>query len=190
MKNKIFLSFVMVFAFYIPALATANKATSNKYKAVEATEKDPLLFKGLPFPQRQNISAGLGVDYFDSFGIQTRYAYRIIDDGFIDDVNDSFYIEGGLGLTMYGSVNSNPSVTGFNVLASVRWDFQYNPEWTMFADLGFGINSVSKVKNGDVPGGGFFPAIGVGTIYSMNETTGIRFDLSYQFLGLGIFYRF
>ncbi len=173
-------------------LVTERISATNKYNSVEQKEqdKDEMLFKGLPFPQQQNASLGIGIDYFDSLGIQSRYAYRILDKGFIEDVNDSFYIEGGAGLTFYGTINSQTHVTGFNLIATARWDFQYNPEWTMFADLGFGFNPVSKVDNKDVPGGGFFPAIGVGTIYSVTDTMGIRFDLSYQFLGIGLLYRF
>lgn len=198
MKNLKFLSLLLLLssASYAEPIMTDDLQTekvsaTNKYKSVDQKEdSDSMLFKGLPFAQKQNISAGIGVDYFDSLGVQTRYAYRILDTGFIDDVNDSFYLEGGAGLTFYGTVNSQTHVTGFNLIATARWDFQYNLEWTMFANLGFGFNAVSKVENRDVPGGGFFPAIGVGTVYSVTEEMGIRFDLSYQYLGIGLLYRF
>lgn len=176
---------------YNDNLVSERVSASNKYKTIDQKEdSDSMLFKGLPFIHKQNISAGIGINYFDSLGVQTRYAYRILDNGFVDDVNDSFYIEGGAGLTFYGTVNSQTHVTGFNLLATARWDFQYNLEWTLFANLGFGFNGISKVQNRDVPGGGFFPAIGVGTVYSVTDEMGIRFDLSYQYLGIGLLYRF
>ena len=106
------------------------------------------------------------------------------------DINNSLFIEGGVGLTMYGTVKNHGGTTGFAFLVDGRWDFQLNKEWTLFGELGFGYNAVSGVDTGDVTGGGLFPAIGAGAMYNFAPEWAIRADLSYQFFGAGVVYRF
>ena len=164
-----------------------HAADGVKYKSVEADEASSSSdhFHGKMASDKNDLALGLGLDFFDSFGIQTRYAYRFLDEGFIENVSDAIYFEGGMGLTFYGN-----SVSGFNLLATARWDFQYDPKWILFADLGFGFNAISGAGKHDVRGGDFFPAIGSGVIYNFNQQNGARFDLSYQFLGLSYVKRF
>ncbi len=169
------------------ASTSAFAAEAVKYKSVEGEEisskTDP--FHGPMASKKADLSVGAGLDFFDSFGLQARYAHRFLDEGFIENVSDAIYFEGGMGVTFYGN-----NMSGFNLLATARWDFQYDPKWILFADIGFGFNAISGGGNHDVTGGGFFPAIGSGVIYNFNEDNGARFDLSYQFLGLSYVKRF
>jgi hypothetical protein len=71
-----------------------------------------------------------------------------------------------------------------------RWDFQLDKDWIFFFTLGVGYNSVSKVDDDAVTGGGFKPMGGVGAMYNVNSELAIRLDFSYQFFGLGALYRF
>lgn len=177
-------------------VAQSKKQSQPVYKSVESPEEsssggDADYFQGKPPEQMQNVFAGLGYNYVDAFGLQARYAARILENGFIEGLNDPFYLEGGLGLTFYGTVKGTRGVTGFNFVATGRWDFQMDELWTFFANLGFGFNSISAgLKAEDVKGGGFFPAAGVGAMFNLTPEVAVRADLSYQFLGAGLLYRF
>lgn len=165
------------------------------YKSVENPDEQSSgggdYFEGKPPVHAQNIFGGLGVDFFESFGIQARYAYRVLTDGLIEGLNNPLYLEGGLGMTFYGTQVGKRGVTGFNVVLTGRWDFQMDEQWIFFADAGFGVTAVSSgLKADDVRGGGFFPAVGVGAMFNINQDTAVRADVSYQFLGAGLLYRF
>jgi opacity protein-like surface antigen len=156
-----------------------------KYKAVDE-EPASTAFKGNPYPQDNNVFLGAGLNYFSSAGLQARYAYKLIDKGFIPDINNSFYIEGGLGLTFY----QTPSATGISFMVMGRWDFQLDKTWTFFGDLGFGVSSVSNNQGSNVSGGGAFPCVGVGAMYNLADDWAVRGDISYQFFGAGVLHRF
>ena len=120
------------------------KPAQPRYKSVDASEsRGSDYFKGSPFPQTNNLFAGLGLNYFDAFGLQARYAGRVVDKGFVPDLNNSVYIEGGVGLTFYGSVKGK-SVMGFGFMVAGRWDFQMDEMWTFFGTVGLGFNAVTE----------------------------------------------
>lgn len=171
------------------AFAQNDPAYHAKHKSIEAEEPEKEYFKGNPFPQDNNFFVGIGADFFDSFGIQTRYAARLLKHGFIPNVNDSFFFEGGFGMTFYGT-HRNEDVIGFNFTFTGRWDFQMDSRWTLFSDLGFGFNAVSGIDHDAVKGGAVFPCVGVGAMFNFNSAWALRGDLSYQFLGFGILHRF
>jgi hypothetical protein len=169
------------------------KAKSAPYKSVEdeaVSDESTEAWKGKPFPQTNNFFFGAGLNYFDNLGFQGRYAVRLMPQGPIPDMTNSIWFEGGLGLTFYGTKRAQTGVTGIDAVVTGRWDFQLDPNWTFFGDLGVGYNAVSNDRQDDVKGGGFFPAVGVGVIASITVDWAIRADLSYQFLGLGLSHRF
>lgn len=158
-----------------------------RYKSVEQEDHSSSTSSS---EYHQNFFAGLGFDYFDAFGIQGRYAVRVLD-GLIEDISNPLYLEGGLGMTFYGDVKGKRGVSGFNFVVTGRWDFPLDSEWTLFADVGFGFNAVSSgLTAQDVHGGGFFPAAGVGGMYNFTSNWAARVDLSYQFIGAGAQYSF
>lgn len=172
--------------------AQPTKPEQPRYRSVEPSDHssdEP--FEGVPPVQEQNFFGGLGYDYFDSFGLQARYALRVLTDGLFEGLNDPIYLEGGLGLTVYGDTKGKKGVTGFNFVVTGRWDFQLDQAWVFFAGAGFGFNAISSgLLAEDVAGGGFFPAIGVGAVYNLTPEWGLRADVSYQFLGAGLTHRF
>ena len=176
-------------------VAQSHKKAKPKevaFKSVEEKEEPTsTAFKGAPVPQSNEIYVGTGFNYWNSFGLQARYAARLLDKGFIPDLNNPFYLEGGIGLTLYGTQGGQSGVTGFNFIVTGRWDFQMDPSWIFFANLGFGFNAVSSGQSSAVRGGGLYPAAGVGAIYNLGGTDwAARADFSYQFLGAGIVRRF
>lgn len=177
----------------ITAFSLNALAEETKYKSVESSETtiSTEAFKGSPMPQNMDAAVGIGFGFFDSFGLQSRAGYRLLEEGFIPDLNDALFVEAGLGLTMYGSQKNYSNVTGFHLASQIRWDFNYNQDWVIFSTLGFGYNFVSNVnRNKDMAGGGPFPTIGAGVMYNIEKNWLARFDLSYQFLGVGMGYRF
>ena len=195
----IFLSVICTVVIALIHAPAAQGAQPQKFKTVDSntdnnsnssSTRDLDYFKGEPFPQTNSLFLGLGLNYFNSFGIQARYATRIVDKGFIPDINNSFYIEGGFGLTFYGTQGTQSGITGLNVIATGRWDFQFIPEATFFADLGLGFNGVSNNAASQVSGANLFPAFGVGAMFNFTSEWAARADLSYQFFGAGLLHRF
>lgn len=195
--NRKFLSALLMFSLF--GLAQAN-AVEKKYSSIEggtATDgtvssdsSDVEPFKGdHPFAPR-DVSFGVGINFFDSFGMHGKYGYRLLDNRkFIADFSNAVYLEGGAGVTFYGKVGDKTNVTGFDLLASLRWDFQYNSVFTLFGSAGFGYNIVSNSAAKEVRGGNLFPAVGAGAFYNIDKNLAARFDLSWQFLGIGITYK-
>ncbi len=188
--------FVKTFIILFGLLSTLNAFTADnfgpKFKSVDPEETKTGLepFTGQPSEFISDVSFGLGIHYFDSFGLHGTYAYKLLDKGLIQDFNDSLYLEGGLRTTFYGTVKNETGIVGISLLANVRWDLNYDKQWTLFGTLGFGLNNILIVSNSDVTGGGFFPAIGVGAYYMIKDNYGMRFDLSYQLLGISGVIRF
>lgn len=172
-------------------VAQSKDKPKPRYKAVEEDDEDSggEYFKGKPFPTSSDLFIGAGLNFFSAFGLQTRFAHRVVEQGFIPEINNSFFLEGGFGLTFYGTKRGEDA-TGFNFLITGRWDFMMDPMWTFFGNLGLGYNAVSNSRKDDVKGGGLFPAIGVGAIYNLTPEWGLRGDFSYQFLGAGLTHRF
>lgn len=177
-------------------LVATTKAAKPKrgpvYKSVEENEEESSggLFTGQPLPYSHNLFFGAGLNYFDNFGLQGRYAVRATEEGFIPEINDAFYLEGGVGVTFYGTKRAQTGVTGFSAVLTGRWDFQLNEYFIFFADLGAGYNAVSNDRENDVKGGGWFPAAGAGFMVNIGNDWAFRGDVSYQFVGAGIVRRF
>lgn len=158
------------------------RKTAPVYKSVDREESSSgELWKGSPRKTDNEAFFGLGLNYFNSFGFQGRYAYRILPEGFVDGVNDSFFIEGGLGLTLYSGA------TGVNFQAAGRWDFMMDHDWTFFGTVGLGYNAVG---DDDKKGKGVYPVVGVGALYTIDADWAARGDFSYNFFGVGAAYRF
>lgn len=187
------LTFLCVFA-SLAVVTTADAQTKKRanrpvYKSVDSSARSNDPFKG-PSPRNEHeVGFGLGLNYFNSFGFQGRYAYRAMPEGFIEEVNEAFLVEGGAGMTLYGKVKDKTGVTGVHFFAAGRWDFIMDPTWTFFGTLGLGYNATS-IDTSDVKGGGLFPVVGVGAFYTLNDDWALRGDFSYHFLGVGAAYRF
>jgi hypothetical protein len=168
-----------------------------RYKSVDTDEHatssvDP--FKGSPPPQRQNLTLSVGTDYFAAFGVQGRYAYRILD-RIIEEINNPIYIEGGAGMSFYGGVkrpfrSELTGVTGFNIALSGRWDFILDQMWTFFALAGFGHNWVSHDAAEFVRGANVNLLAGIGGFCNVTPEWAVRADIGYNFTGLGVMRRF
>ena len=79
--------------------------------------------------------AGLGVAGNSlGFGLNFAAAFKILHQGFIDDVNDQVFIE-----LIGGPLFVSGTVAGFYG-AHLRWEFHKNDMWTFYALGGLGGN--------------------------------------------------
>jgi hypothetical protein len=102
---------------------------------------------------------------------------KIIHHGFVPDIANSVSVEIQAGaLFVY-------STTVFAYSAHLRWDFQKDERWTLYAIGGLA---------GDVTGAGLgsrfilLPRLGLGAFLKLNELVYLRGELSREVIGLGV----
>jgi hypothetical protein len=139
-------------------------------------------WKGAPYKNELDISAegGLGIlDGTAGFEMRGSIAKKILDRGFLSDINDQLYIEAQPGILLVAGSSA------FTYSVHLRWDFHKNEEWTLFALGGFG---------GDITGATlgdrfeFFPRFGIGARWDAFERISFRAELSHEFSGVGIMF--
>lgn len=165
-------------------LSVPSFAAEKKYKTVVREWDEPLYFNGQPPAELHNLSLGFGLGYFDSATFQGRYAYQVIHHGPIPKINNSLYIEGGMGFTLYSNA------TGINLQLGPRWDFQMTEQWIFFAELALGYNIVTNDRANFVKGANVFLSPGIGAMFNFSQAVAGRVDLSYGFFGAGLLFRF
>lgn len=160
-----------------------QKNKENTYDALE--EDDDQAPSGSSRAGRtllpNELLLGLGLDYFNSFGLQARYARRVFGEA---------YVEGGLGVVFYGAQNGQGGVMGFEPTIVGRWDFWAAKRYAFFGELGLGYNAVTSGAQSFVRGGGLRPVVGVGATLDLSSAWAARADLSYPFVGLSLIRRF
>jgi hypothetical protein len=175
----------------LPANAAGTSAPVAKpdtYTSHESTKTTAGVgedWKGQPSTSQGSFSGLLGLsvldDYRPAFALIGAASKKIIDRGFVPDVNDSVSIEVEMGPAFaLGGV-------AFVYSAHLRWDFIYNSDWTFYALGGLG-GSVQ----GDTFGNHFIllPRIGAGAIWSITEAIGIRAELSHELIVVGATFPF
>jgi opacity protein-like surface antigen len=122
--------------------------------------------------------AGMGtVDSQAGFVVLGTISKKIIHHGFVPDIANSVSVEIQAGpLFVY-------STAIFAYSAHLRWDFQKDERWTIYAIGGLA---------GDVTGPGLgsrfilLPRFGVGSFLKLNEMVYLRGELSREVIGLGV----
>lgn len=176
---------VLGFALFgaLSGVASAADTERASYPSVETSEAEA--FRGQPVRNDQDVSFGVGANHYDAFGLNVRFAQRLLKQP-IPDVNNSLLLEGNVGASFYGTVAGTNGVAGFHGAANGRWDFQLDHQWKFFGLLGLGYNAVTADRRNEVRGGGFFPVIGVGSVFQFERDWGVRVDLGYHFAGVGL----
>lgn len=163
---------------------TTHPAVTGKVSTASASASSTEDFKGAPHPEK--FTAGLlsGVGIIDSsagFVLLPNFAFKIVEPGFAPDINNSVFFETELGpLFIKGT-------SALQYSLHLRWDFQKDNQWTLFAMGGFG---------GDVTGEAlgsrwiFLPRFGIGAFYDFDTHLSARFEVSHEFTGVGVSYRF
>jgi hypothetical protein len=131
--------------------------------------------------------------YGVGFGIQVRYEFRVLPDGFIPSINDEFTLEPSFGVagtsygyyaTNYGIVNLTPALYGL-------WRFHFLREFDAYVGLGLGVNIGIPTR----AYGGFTPTYFywdpcIGVTYRFAPSIAVRGQLGAQGLmgGLSFFF--
>ncbi len=185
--KKLLVSLVVI-AFASPSLIAqaADKATSappvvNSYPAVtKGTEVSSAEdWKGKPETAQWSLGVltGLGiVNATPGFAIMGAAAKKIVEGGFIPDINNSVWIE-----TEMGPVLAKGSVA-FQFSGHLRWDFVRNEEWTFYALGGFGGSSTGSQLGDKFE---FYPRFGVGALWKIFADFSFRGEVSHELTVVG-----
>ena len=171
-KSKTFgvLGVLMVFAGIVnPPIAKADAKVEEDFKG-KSSEKEITL----------GVTQGMGLmDASVGYGVLFNAGKKLVHRGWVGDLNDQIFIEVEMGPLFIAST------TIFAYSAHLRWDFQKDQDWTLFAFGGLG---------GDITGASMgnrwelFPRFGVGAFYALNSQLSLRGELSHEFVTLGVSY--
>ncbi|MCM0606373.1 MAG: hypothetical protein KA715_09815 [Xanthomonadaceae bacterium] len=107
-------------------------------------------------------------------------AKRVIDRGFVPDLNDSVWFEVQAGWILF-----IPSGNPFGYSAHLRWDFIKDDQWSLYGLAGFGglTNTGAAL---------FFPRTAIGAAMSLTSKSPmqLRFELSQSWTATGISWLF
>ena len=137
-------------------------------------------WKGKPSGREFTLGGILGLGLVEpqhGFGMSFNVAKKIINSGFIPDVNNQVFLEAEVGPTWV----SGGSAAQWS--AHLRWDFQKDDRWTFFAIMGLGGESTS---NGLGNNSFVYPRIGGGVFYYLTQNLSIRGEISHELTGVGL----
>lgn len=169
-------AFVLLFAL-LPGAASAQTVQEYFVK----NDKDPAGSMAV------TPSAGTYSDYVGS-GVEIggRFSFEPFPRGFIEPINDSVSFEGGL----FQGIGTDH--TRFLVNASMRWDFNLIPQWTVFGAPGIALASHDR-KDGKKDDESYLgPAFALGGLYNFTNLQAIRleFDVIQGTMRAGYMFRF
>ncbi len=128
--------------------------------------------------------------YGSGIGLAARYTLPIVDDGFIDTINDSVELEFG-GDVWFGGLGARDySYTGLAIPVEGRWTFHFTPKFSAYGKLSLGwyFNFWHDDYDYD-PGvsyGGFYFNAGAGVLYKLGDAISLRGELGATGLKAGI----
>ena len=141
-------------------------------------------WKGQPDPSQFGLGALTGMGVIDNhvgFALLGAASKKILDTGFVSDVNNSVWIEAELGpVFISGS-------TAFAYSAHLRWDFIKDPTWTLYA-LGGLAGNITGTALGDHFE--LYPRFGVGAMMNLVENMSLRAEISHEFIVVGVNFAF
>jgi hypothetical protein len=122
--------------------------------------------------------AGLGtLDSKAGFALLGTASKKIIHRGFVSDINDSVSIE------VQGGPMRIMSSWSFHYSFHLRWDFQKDAKWTLYAIGGFGGDITSQDLGDRFI---LLPRFGIGSFYRLNDRMSLRSELSREQIVLGV----
>ena len=170
MKTKTCLISVIV-AFLLTQSSFAAPVSVEEWKG----KSDPAAF-------HLGVLAGMGViDSQAGFAVLGTASHKILSRGFVPEINDSVSIETELGPLFVSST------TVFMYSLHLRWDFQKDDLWTIYALGGF---------SGDITGSDLgsrfilFPRFGLGALCQVHPLVAIRGELSRELIAAGVAFNF
>jgi hypothetical protein len=172
------------FASIAEEAAEEGKVTPTKEakKAKDSGSTEP--WKG-PSPEEDfSVGAMAGVGFLNSdpgFTLLGTAAVKILDRGFVGDINDQVFLEVAFGPLIQS--------TGTDLAYSLhlRWDFHRDDEFALYAIGGLGGVFVTEAIRGDTV---IYPRFGIGLLYDVALNVSIRAELSREWMTAGVIFRF
>jgi hypothetical protein len=128
-------------------------------------------------------------------GLGARFSIPIVDNGFVEEINDSVAISFGADLVYYGSCwyHGDCTATYLDFPVAMQWNFYVARRWSVFGEPGLLIyhGFVSDCpNNGNCPGSphvtGLEPAIYVGGRYHMSEKAALTMRIGFPAFSFGV----
>jgi hypothetical protein len=164
---------------------TATGTTSGLNDTGPHTRSSMLSFFGL-------LPWGFG----NGLGAAARYTLPVIDDGFVDSLNDSVELELGgdiwFGGYSFGTVRYG--YTGLAIPVEGRWTFHLNPKLDLYGKLSLGwyfnfwTSNIEGVQG--LNSGGFYWNTGAGALYALSDTFWLRGEIGATGLKAGVGFNF
>jgi hypothetical protein len=164
MKKSIGILYLGIMAF---GFSTTSVVYAEDWKGV--SEESVLSLGGM---------AGLAViDATSGFTVLGTVSKKIVTHGFVPDITNSVSVEGAVG-PVFLSVG-----TAVAYSIHLRWDFEKDKDWTLYALGGLGGNvlTASGSSRGEA-----FPRFGIGAFYKMSGPLNARVELSHELIAVGI----
>lgn len=154
-------------------------AFSQTVSTVQSGSASAEDWKGPSDPADLHLGAFLGLGVLDSsagFLISGTASKKIVRRGFVEDINNSVSVELQPGVLFVRSSSA------FVYSAHLRWDFQKDDHWTLYAlgGLGGAITS-SALGNRFI----LLPRFGVGAFYQIHPIFALRAELSREVIAVG-----
>lgn len=125
---------------------------------------------------------GLGIYGAEAgFTVLPNISARIVERGFVPDLNDSVFVE-----MMVGPLWVLSS-TVWVYSTHLRWDFYRDSVWSLFAIGGFGGTITGASLGSQFL---FHPRFGIGAFLTLTDDFKIRFDVSHEIMGAGVSFLF
>jgi hypothetical protein len=124
--------------------------------------------------------AGLGlVDATGGMALRGFLSKKIVDRGFVTDVNDQVFLEAAAGPVFL------TGTTALAFSAQLRWEFNKDEEYALYAVGGVGgihtgvaYSRVNELR--------LYPRFGIGGLWNFADVLAIRAELAQDFIGLGV----
>ncbi|MGE4233288.1 MAG: hypothetical protein AB7F43_08170 [Bacteriovoracia bacterium] len=137
-------------------------------------------WKGEASSKQLSMSAMAGVGVVDGMagpGLVATFAKKIVHKGFAPEINNQVHLEGAFGPTFIRGE------TPLLYSAHLRWDFQKDLNWTLYAVGGLGGVILPSAMGGGVE---LFPRFGIGIYLYLRDEISLRAELSHEFSGAGV----
>ncbi|MBY0371870.1 hypothetical protein K2X33_14390 [bacterium] len=177
MYRKLLVFSILVCSSLLNAKTVKNAAPAMPASPAKSVADSDLPWKGKPSPVQFQFSglAGLSiVGGVAGFGINAAAAIKVLNDGFIDDLNDQVFVE------FWGGPVFTGTFTAAAIGAHLRWDLSKNDLWTFYGLAGLG-GSFGAVRTLHV-------RTGLGVFWNLFEFLSFRGELSHEHIGVGVTY--
>lgn len=123
------------------------------------------------------LQGGLGIwDGAPGVGVAGSVGKKILNQGFVPEINNQVFVE-----TQFGPLYVKSHFT-FMYGIHLRWDFQKDERWALFALGGLGGNITTAALGSRWD---FYPRFGIGAFLNIDQRFRIRFEVSHEFTSVG-----